>query len=102
MLNMNGKDLDNPNSDYTDSLHYKINKSLKNQHLILSRGQELGLNTQPNRTFNCAIKFGKTKLSEYQTLAQLGKGTYGEVNKSLHTRTNTIVAIKTFFFEVSN
>ena len=62
---MNGKDLNNPNSDYTDSLHYKINKALKNQNVILSRGQELGLNTQPQRNFVCAIKFGKTKLSEY-------------------------------------
>ena len=33
----------------------------------------------------------------------LGKGTYGEVTKCLHTKTGQIVALKTFLFEnVSN
>lgn len=33
----------------------------------------------------------------------LGKGTYGEVTKCMHTKTNTLVALKTFLFEnVSN
>jgi serine/threonine-protein kinase BUR1 len=36
-------------------------------------------------------------------MSELGKGTYGEVHKMLHTPTNTVVAVKTFLFEnVSN
>ena len=32
----------------------------------------------------------------------LGKGTYGEVHKCVHTPTGLIVAMKTYMFEVSN
>lgn len=45
------------------------------------------------------VEFGKTKLTDYQAIAPLGKGTYGEVNKCFHIQTNSVVAIKTFLFE---
>lgn len=45
------------------------------------------------------IKFGTTKLDEYQQISQLGKGTYGEVKKVYHCKTQTICALKTFLFE---
>jgi serine/threonine protein kinase len=49
------------------------------------------------------IEFGKTKLDEYQQINTLGKGTYGEVTQCVHTKTSTVVALKTFLFEnVSN
>ena len=36
-------------------------------------------------------------------MEMLGKGTYGEVSKCLHTKTGSIIALKTFVFEnVSN
>jgi serine/threonine protein kinase len=53
------------------------------------------------QTVQTPIEFGKTKLEDYQAIAPLGKGTYGEVNKCIHNQTNYIVAIKTFLFEVS-
>lgn len=53
---------------------------------------------QPLKT---KIKFGETMLPQYQKIAGLGKGTYGEVNKCIHGPTNEVVAIKSFFFEVS-
>jgi serine/threonine protein kinase len=34
-------------------------------------------------------------------LSVLGKGTYGEVHKCVHTPTGLIVAMKTYMFEVS-
>ena len=47
--------------------------------------------------------FGTTKLSDFEQIDVLGKGTYGEVTKCVHTQTKTVVAIKTFLFEnVSN
>ena len=46
------------------------------------------------------ILFGKTQLDDYKKIDQLGKGTYGEVNKYVHISTGTIVAIKTFLFDV--
>lgn len=48
------------------------------------------------------INLGQTKLSEYTKLSVLGKGTYGEVHKCVHTPTGLIVAMKTYMFEVSN
>lgn len=47
------------------------------------------------------ISLGSTKLSEYQRLSVLGKGTYGEVHKCVHTPTGKIIAMKTYMFEVS-
>ena len=47
------------------------------------------------------IRFGTSKLSEYDQMDVLGKGTYGEVTKCLHRPTATVVALKTFLFEVS-
>ena len=47
------------------------------------------------------IEFGSTKLEDYQIIAPLGKGTYGEVNKCVHLPTESIIALKTFLFEVS-
>jgi serine/threonine protein kinase len=47
------------------------------------------------------INLGQTKLSEYTKLSVLGKGTYGEVHKCVHTPTGLIVAMKTYMFEVS-
>jgi serine/threonine protein kinase len=46
------------------------------------------------------IQLGQTKLSEYTKLSVLGKGTYGEVHKCVHTPTGLIVAMKTYMFEV--
>jgi len=43
---------------------------------------------------------GSSKLSDYSKLSVLGKGTYGEVHKCVHNPTGTIVAMKTFLFEV--
>lgn len=34
-------------------------------------------------------------------MSVLGKGTYGEVHKCVHTPTGLIVAMKTYMFEVS-
>jgi len=48
-----------------------------------------------------AIKFGKSKLSDYDKVAILGRGTYGEVWQCIHVPSQNMVAIKTFFFEVS-
>lgn len=47
------------------------------------------------------IQLGQTRLSEYTKLSVLGKGTYGEVHKCVHTPTGLIVAMKTYIFEVS-
>ncbi len=47
------------------------------------------------------ITLGQTRLSEYTKLSVLGKGTYGEVHKCVHTPTGLIVAMKTYIFEVS-
>lgn len=47
------------------------------------------------------IKFGETQLGDYTTVSTLGKGTYGEVNKAIYANAHQVVAIKTFFFEVS-
>jgi serine/threonine protein kinase len=47
------------------------------------------------------IQLGQTRLSEYTKLSMLGKGTYGEVHKCVHTPTGAIVAMKTYMFEVS-
>lgn len=49
-----------------------------------------------------AISLGQTKLSEYTKLSVLGKGTYGEVHKCVHTPSGIIVAMKTYIFEVSS
>ena len=46
------------------------------------------------------ITLGATKLSEYTKIGVLGKGTYGEVHKCIHNPTGTIIAMKTFLFEV--
>ena len=96
LLKMDGSDL--LKSDYTDSLHYKINFALK-------KGQGIGdLDPHlcpPLKPYHSKIQFGTTKLSEYQNVAQLGKGTYGEVFKCIHSKTNSMVAIKSFLFEVS-
>ena len=47
--------------------------------------------------------FGSTELSDYYQIEILGKGTYGEVTKCMHMKSNTTVAMKTFLFEnVSN
>lgn len=46
------------------------------------------------------IQLGQTRLSEYTKLSVLGKGTYGEVHKCVHTPTGLIVAMKTYMFEV--
>jgi serine/threonine protein kinase len=46
-----------------------------------------------------SIRFGTTKLAEYDQMDVLGKGTYGEVTKCLHRPTATVVALKTFLFE---
>ncbi|MFS8160305.1 MAG: hypothetical protein ACMG6E_08880 [Candidatus Roizmanbacteria bacterium] len=48
-----------------------------------------------------SIKYGTTKLYEYQKMEVVGKGTYGDVYRCLHLPTNTIVAIKTFRFTVT-
>jgi serine/threonine protein kinase len=48
------------------------------------------------------IKFGKTKFSDYTKVCILGKGTYGEVTRCIHISSGLEVAMKTFFFEVSN
>jgi serine/threonine protein kinase len=50
---------------------------------------------------NSLIKLGDTKLKEYTKIQLLGKGTYGEVFKCIHKPTGLVVAMKTYFFEVS-
>ena len=47
------------------------------------------------------IDLGSSKLSDYRKISVLGKGTYGEVYKCIHTPTGLVVAMKTFLFEVS-
>lgn len=47
------------------------------------------------------IKFGQSKIDEYDEIEILGKGTYGSVSKCIHRPTGSIVALKTFLFEVS-
>jgi serine/threonine protein kinase len=47
------------------------------------------------------ITLGSSKLSDYNKLCVLGKGTYGEVHKCVHNPSGLIVAMKTFLFEVS-
>jgi serine/threonine protein kinase len=69
--------------------------------MIQTRGQLLGVNMMRPRPFLTKIKFGHTTLADYEQVAQLGKGTYGEVFKAVHKVTNELVAIKSFFFEVS-
>lgn len=101
LYDMNGKDIHNTTTDYTDSLHYKINQTIKEQTQILSVSQKFGISNFPVTQVEYPIKFGKTKLSEYQNIAELGKGTYGVVNKCIHTPTGMCVAMKTFLFEVS-
>ena len=98
---MNGADLETDFTDYTESLHFKVNKALRNKQILPSLGETLGLRPANSAKFECAIKFGETKLEDYHNIAELGKGTYGEVNKCIHSKSNTIVAVKTFFFEVS-
>ena len=93
--NMNGVD---PMSDYRDSLHFKISQNLANQAQILNSGLQGMVQYQKVES---PVEFGKTKLTDYQAIAPLGKGTYGEVNKCFHIQTNSVVAIKTFLFEVS-
>jgi serine/threonine protein kinase len=100
LVQMDGSDVMASGNNYTDSLHYKVNKEIKNGN-YLTRGQKLGLNTVKVKPQTQKIKFGSTSMTDYQIIAQLGRGTYGEVNKCLHQKTNTTVAIKTFLFEVS-
>ena len=85
-------------TDYKNSLHFQISQNLHKQATILNQGFE-GMTAYAE--VESPIQFGKTKLSDYQQIAPLGKGTYGEVNKCYHIESNSIVAIKTFFFEVS-
>ena len=95
---MNGADLVKGGPcEYSDSLHYKINQNLKNQPQILNRWSRAH-----TKLADVPFQFGTTKLEEYQQMSTLGKGTYGEVNKCIHTKTNTVVALKTFLFEVSH
>lgn len=63
MYEMNGVDMHNAfKSDYTESLHYKINQSLKqNGPVKRSRWARQGTML----TTAHPIKFGQTKLSEY-------------------------------------
>ena len=58
---MNGADLMLPQNDYSDSLHYKINQNMKNQAKILNRYSGAHSNV-----YECPIKFGETKLEDYQ------------------------------------
>lgn len=60
------------------------------------RGDSPKLNSAPAI---CPINLGQTKLNEYTKLSVLGKGTYGEVHKCVHTPTGQIVAMKTYMFE---
>ena len=63
------------------------------------RGDDPKLNIPPHL---CPINLGQTKLNEYTKLSVLGKGSYGEVHKCVHTPTGSIVAMKTYIFEVSS
>ena len=99
---MGGADLNNAWSKYTDSLHYKINQALKDKSYTLSASHFIGIAVVPKpKPFKLPFQFGTTKLEDYDKIAELGKGTYGEVNKYIHSQSQTIVAIKTFLFEVS-
>jgi excinuclease UvrABC helicase subunit UvrB len=100
---MDGSDLNAVNSDYLQSLHYKINQQQlqRANGFFQTKGQILGINHMKPEPFKTNINFGETSLNDYTTVTQLGKGTYGEVNKCVHGPTQQIVAIKTFFFEVS-
>ena len=53
-------------SDYTDSLHYKINFALKNGKGLGDIDPHLA---PPLIPYESKIKFGTTKLSEYQNIA---------------------------------
>ena len=48
------------------------------------------------------ITLGSTRLGDYTKISVLGKGTYGEVYKCVHQQSQTVVAMKTFIFEVSD
>ena len=100
---MDGKELEaeNEEGDYTDSLHYRINQSLKSETAgqLCQSQQYTQMFGQGPKLYASAIKFGQTNISEYQVVQQLGKGTYGEVNKCIHSKTNSVVALKTFLFE---
>jgi serine/threonine protein kinase len=55
----------------------------------------------PNIPISQQIMLGQTKLGDYTKLSVLGRGTYGEVHKCVHTQSGQIVAMKTYIFEVS-
>lgn len=86
--------------DYQGSLHYKMTQQQKEEQ-YKTRGQLLGINLMQPKPLKTKIKFGETQLTQYTKMIGLGKGTYGEVNKCLHNPTNEVVAVKSFFFEVS-
>jgi serine/threonine protein kinase len=106
LYQMNDVRVGSTSDDYVDSLHFKITKNLKYQVQILNQSYK-GAGAEEVSTFTKQregpFAFGSTKLSEYQQIDTLGKGTYGEVTKCLHLKTNTVVALKSFLFEnVSN
>ena len=47
------------------------------------------------------IQLYSSKLSDYKKISELGRGTYGEVYKCIHTPTGQVVAMKSYLFEVS-
>lgn len=87
ILNMDGSDVNIENSDYKDSLHYKISQAISQNKQFTTRGQKMGVNKADLLPCKTRIKFGETSMADYGKLGELGKGTYGEVNKAVHKKT---------------
>lgn len=106
LYDLNQEKVGGCHKDYQGSLHYKIVQSLDKEAKVLNQASYgyAGRPNLPDDSFVMVsnIRFGTTKLSEYDQMDVLGKGTYGEVTKCLHRPTATVVALKTFLFEVSD
>ena len=104
LYDLNQEKVGGSHKDYHGAIHHKVLSTVDKQPIQLNKVlAEKKKDFNPEDTFSiCAnIKFGHTKISEYDVIETLGKGTYGEVHKCIHKPTGSVVALKTFLFEVS-